>query len=94
MTSEPSDPPDQGTRANKRFRRLFFSRKAMGTVIAAAVFKLHRQGQAQRQDQLVTLAAQNVSLVAKAVANQAATYEDAEEAERKRFEDLERRLGR
>jgi hypothetical protein len=52
------------------------------------------EGRHQRQDQLVTLAAQNVSLVATAVAKQAATYEDAEEAERQKFEELQRHLGR
>jgi hypothetical protein len=52
------------------------------------------EGRHQRQDQLVAFAAQNVSLVSRAVADQAAAYEEAEESVRQMVGDLERDLGR
>jgi hypothetical protein len=52
------------------------------------------EGRHQRQDQLVTFAARNVGLASKAIADQAATYEDAEDKVRQMVADLERDLGR
>jgi hypothetical protein len=52
------------------------------------------EGRHQRQDQLVTFAAQNVSQVSKAISNQAAVYEEAEESVRQMVADLQRGLDR
>jgi hypothetical protein len=50
------------------------------------------EGRHQRQDRLVTFAARNVGLVSRAIADQAATYEEAEASVRQMVADLQRDL--
>jgi hypothetical protein len=52
------------------------------------------EGRHQRQDQLVSFAASNVGLVSKQIANQAATYEEAEDNLRQMFTDFQRNVDR
>jgi hypothetical protein len=65
--------------------------QAYGALCAWIGLILH--GRHQRQDQLVTFAAENVSQVSRAVTNQAAVYEEAEENMQKMFTDLQQQLG-
>jgi hypothetical protein len=52
------------------------------------------EGRHQRQDRLVSFAARNVSQVSRAIAAQAATYEEAEANVREMVADLQRGLDR
>jgi hypothetical protein len=62
--------------------------------ILCAWIGLVLEGRHQRQDQLVTFAASNVDQVSKAIANQAATYDEAETNLRQRFADFQRDVDR
>jgi hypothetical protein len=66
--------------------------QAYGTLCAWIGLVL--EGRHQRQDQLVSFAARNVSQVSRAILKQAASYEEADDHVRQSFGELQRELGR